>query len=134
VNRVYSDDDIQYSKVADFGGIQMKLAAQIRGELIETPYTEEEVARWNTFEFHEGNRVYKLVNELGEAYIMQSYSRMIAPDQTLEELENLGTKLSLPEGWRFETEILQEDFELKTEGQAFVIIDDFENTYQKIVN
>ncbi|HAA20617.1 MAG TPA: hypothetical protein DCR93_03990 [Cytophagales bacterium] len=134
VNKIFSGQNVQYDKVAEFGGIQMKLAAQIRGELIQNEYEEEEVIRWTTYEYHEGNRVYKLVNEFGEEYIMQSYSQMWVPDQTIEDLESLGSRLSLPQGWRFETEVLGEDFELITEGRAVVLIDDFNNTYQKIVN
>lgn len=134
VNKIRSGTGIQYDKIASFGDIQMMLGAQINGKVIEIEYQENEVKRWTTFLFKKGNRVYKLINDLGETYIMQSYSRMIANDQSIENLAELGATLNLPEGWSFETEILEKDFELVTEGQAFVIVDDLMNAYQKIVN
>jgi hypothetical protein len=128
-----SEGNIQYDKVASFGDIQMKLSAQISGEIIEIEYEENEVKRWTVYTFKEGNRVYRLVNPSGEKYIMQSYSRMIDNDQSVDDLAQLGSTLNLPDGWSFETEILDEDFVLTTEGQAFVIVDDLNNAYQKIV-
>ncbi len=134
VNKVSGGLGVQYDKVANFGDIQMKLFAQINGEVTEIEYIENEVKRWNSFLFKKGNQVYKLVNDLGEKYIMQSYSRMIAHDQSMDDLAELDATLNLPEGWSFETEILEEDFELVTEGQAFVIIDNLMNAYQKIID
>ena len=65
---------------------------------------------------------------------MQSYSRLIDQDQTIDDLATLGSRLNLPSGWSFLVEVLQADFLLVTEGQAFVITDDFDNAYQKIVD
>ena len=133
LNKIRGRPDVHYGKIASFGDIQMKLSAQITGKVIEVEYEENEVKRWTTFTFEKGNRVYRLVNDLGEKYIMQSYSRMIDSNQSIEDLANLGSVLNLPEGWSFETEILDEDFELITEGQAFVTTDDLMNAYQKII-
>lgn len=123
-----------YDKIASFGNIQMSLRAQIQSAFSEGDlYTESEVLRTTTYTYHAGNEVYKLVNPQGEAYIMQSYSRKIDPNQSVDDLATLGTRLNLPAGWSFQTEVLQADFLLVTAGLAFVITDDFDNAYQKIV-
>ena len=65
---------------------------------------------------------------------MQSYSRQVNRNQSIDDLRELGSKLKLPSGWTFKTEILDKDFELTAKGQAWVIQDDFGNTYQKITD
>ncbi|MEL6972529.1 MAG: hypothetical protein AAFO02_20350, partial [Bacteroidota bacterium] len=89
--------------------------------------------RTTTYTYSAGNEVYKLINPQGEEYIMQSYSRKIDQNQSMDDLATLGDRLNLPTGWSFQTEVLQADFLLVTEGLAFVITDDFDNAYQKIV-
>ncbi len=123
-----------YSKVATFGNIEMSLSAQIQGIKPQEFYTDAEVQRNTIYTYLSGNEVYKLINPQGEEYIMQSYSRKIDNDQTIDDLSTLDSRLNLPTGWSFQTEVLQEDFQLVTDGLAFVINDDFENAYQKIVD
>ncbi|NRB48407.1 MAG: alpha/beta fold hydrolase [Saprospiraceae bacterium] len=124
-----------YDKIALFGNIEMSLQAQIQSAFSEGDlYTESEVLRTTTYTYLAGNEVYKLINPQGEEYIMQSYSRLIDQDQTIDDLATLGSRLNLPSGWSFLVEVLQADFLLVTEGQAFVITDDFDNAYQKIVD
>ena len=52
---------------------------------------------------------------------------------TIADLETLGERLTLPDGWRYETRVLTEDSELKADGLAYVINDDLGNSYQKIL-
>ena len=63
---------------------------------------------------------------------MQSYTTMVDPSLTIDKLENLGEVLDLPEGWSFESEVLEEDLELTSFGDAMVIQDELENSYQKM--
>ncbi|MEM9833217.1 MAG: haloalkane dehalogenase [Bacteroidota bacterium] len=123
-----------FSKIAAFGNIEMSLSAQIEGIQPEEFYRETEVQRNTIYTYLAGNEVYKLINPQGEEYIMQSYSRRIDNDQTIEDLASLGSTLNLPEGWSFQTEVLQENFQLVTDGLAFVVNDDLDNAYQKIVD
>ena len=67
----------------------------------------------------------------GEEYIMQSYSRKIDNDQTIDDLSSLGSILNLPTDWSFETEVLQEELRLNSNGEAIVIQDELGNSYQK---
>lgn len=121
-----------FEKIATFGSVQMLLAAQIDGVLEEDLYMENNVQRSTTFVFKAGNEVYKLVNPQGETYIMQSYSRKIKSDLTIDDLPSLASSLNLPVGWTFQSEILSADLEVVADGLAFVISDDLQNAYQKI--
>ena len=44
--------------------------------------------------------------------MMQSFSRVFDKDLQLEDLQSLGERLELPQGWSFSTPILGEDFAL----------------------
>lgn len=134
INKAKVDSDVKYDKTASFGDIQIRLAAQIDGEIEIKKYSDVTVKRWTTWFYHTNNEVYKLVNPQGEEYIMQSYSRQVNRTQSIDDLRELGSKLQLPSGWTFKTEILDKDFELTAKGQAWVIQDDFGNTYQKITD
>ena len=120
-----------FDKTATFGNIQMGLRAQIQGTLSEEYYIENAVIRSNTWIYNAGNEIYKLVNPQGEEYIMQSYSRKIDNDQTIDDLSSLGSILNLPTGWSFVTEMLQDELRLNSNGEAIVIQDELQNSYQK---
>ncbi len=125
------------AKIASFGSLQMLRAATIQSAIGEaavdnSPYSPIEVQRTNTFNFTTDNEVYELVTDTGETYIMQSYSRIIDVDQSIDDLASLGTRLTLPQGWMFRARVLQDDFDLVTDGLAVVVVDDLSNTYQLI--
>jgi len=120
-----------FDKTTTFGNLQMGLRAQIQGTLSEIFYIENDVIRSNTWIFNAGNEIYKLVNPQGEEYIMQSYSRKIDNDQTIDDLSSLGSILNLPTDWSFGTEVLQEELRLNSNGEAIVIQDQLRNSYQK---
>jgi hypothetical protein len=61
---------------------------------------------------------------------MQAYCTGV--DATLDEnsLADLGERLALPTGWRFQTRVLQEDLIVDTsQSVATVLQDELENTY-----
>ncbi|MEM6345648.1 MAG: hypothetical protein AAF927_17280 [Bacteroidota bacterium] len=133
VNKMRSGEGaVGYDKIATFGDLQMSLSAQIDKAVEETTYEEHIIKRWTTFKFEKNNRIYKLINPAGEAYIMQSYTTMVNPDLSIDNLENLAQVLDLPDGWRFESEVLEEDIEVTALGDAMVIQDELENSYQKM--
>ncbi len=136
VNQTVQNDNNGSSvagKITTFGTLQMQMQAQISGVIEEAPYAENQVQRSTTYTFQAGNEVYKLINPAGEEYIMQSYSRKINPDLTIDDLALLGASLNLPSGWTFQTETLSVDLELIADGLAYVIQDELQNSYQKIV-
>ncbi|WP_457091799.1 hypothetical protein [Microvirga sp. P5_D2] len=65
---------------------------------------------------------------------MQEYTQDVDPSLTLDNLKTISPKLkTLPEGWRFETKVLERDLVLDTtlsDGWASIIRDDLHCTYQ----
>mgnify|MGYP006248193319 CR=1 FL=1 len=118
-----------------FGEIDMTLAASVTvplggGSTSPEPYTPAEVERNTLYYFYEGTRVYMLEDPDGKCYIMQSYSQIEDSSLQLEDLETLDTRLNLPSGWSFKTTVLENAFELQSDGLATVVQDDLTNTYQ----
>lgn len=125
-------------KVVDFGGIQMKLVGALQtkiwqGTVGDKLYTPNEVHRNTVYTYRAGNLVYELTSPSGEVYMMQSYAQITDPKLTLADLENLGSRLKLPGGWNYRARRLDADVELKADGLAYVINDDFYNSYQRVM-
>jgi hypothetical protein len=119
-----------------FGDVAMFRAASVDlGDTLptQTPYTERPVARDTVFGFDAGSEVYELVAPDGTTYIMQSWSQIIDPGLTEQDLAGLGDRLDLPEGWTFEVRTLDDDLDVvSTDGVATVVQDELQNTYQRI--
>ncbi len=125
--------------LSDFGGIQMRLAASVElapGSFIggEPPaYQINRVSRDTVFHYVAGRQVYELQNPDGTRYRMQSFTQGVAPDQQLVDLQRLGQRLELPQGWTFHVRLLEENSPITTvDGIAEVITDDLGNTYQRV--
>lgn len=123
--------------LADFGNITMFLAATVEVEAPpttgEAAYSVAEVARSTVFTFAAGRQVYELHSPEGERFMMQSFSRVVDPEQQLGDLQFLNRRLALPPGWQFSTRVLQEEFQLRTVGGvARVVSDDLNNVYQAV--
>ncbi len=126
-------------EVFDFGGIGMHKLATVQiapGSLRDgrnaRPYVESAVARTTVYVFEAGKDVYELIAPDGTRYVMQSYSLAIDPKLTAADLPNLGARLNLPEGWRFRVRQPETDWVLRIDGEARVVQDDLENTYQRV--
>lgn len=119
-----------------FKNIKMHRIATVHLNLLDvlgsfSGYREQRVERDTTFVYDAGKRIYELVGPNGQVYVMQSYSTQ---KQTLskKDLINLGSKLSLPKGWKFKTGILKKRARLKTEDkEAYVLQDNLMNSYQR---
>jgi len=124
------------SKTVDFGGIEMALSAvmTMKGRGGQEPYSENTVERTRsaTFTYLAGNEIYELTSPEGDVYRMQSYSQVVDPTLTIDDLRSLGDRLELPEGWSYEARVLAEDSRLVTEEEAYVVTDDLKNTYQRV--
>lgn len=81
-----------------------------------------------------GRRIYILEDPIGQRFVMQTYSRSLDPTLTIEDLQFLGDRLALPDGWSFSTTVIQEPLiVLPVDGVAQVVVDDLDNTYFEIV-
>ena len=120
--------------IHDFGGIEMRLAATVAVDPSNrSPYTETSVARDTVFTFRAGREVPVLTAPDGSWYVMQSYSLEVDPDLTLAALPQIQDQLDLPDGWSFESRMLDGDLDvLSLDGVATVVQDDLRNTYQLV--
>ena len=140
VNRTTASGASTEGKVAEFGGIEMRRAAVLELQLSDVDdnvgeefYVDNEVQRTTTYLFAAGNMVYELTSPAGDVYRMQSYSHIVDSTLTIDDLETLGDRLDLPEGWSYQARILSEDSSLVADGLAFVLNDELMNSYQKII-
>lgn len=137
INKLVGGGATANGKVADFGGIQMALRATLQtkiweGSVGEKLYTPNEVHRTTVYTYRAGNMVYELVAPNGDVYMMQSYAQMADPKLTIADLENLGSRLKLPQGWTYRARTLDADVQLEANGLAYVINDDLYNAYQRV--
>ncbi|MEM7133618.1 MAG: hypothetical protein AAF702_45410 [Chloroflexota bacterium] len=140
VNQTAASGESAAGKVVEFAGIQMRRAAVINMQLSDAQggvsdelYIDNEVERTTTYTFLAGNMVYELTSPEGEVYRMQSYTHIVDPTLTIDDLETLGDRLDMPDGWSYEARVLTEDSALVADGLAFVLNDSLMNSYQKIL-
>ena len=62
---------------------------------------------------------------------MQAASREIDKNLTLADLDDLGARLQLPNGWQYRVRVLDEDETYQIDGTAYIIQDELQNSYQK---
>jgi hypothetical protein len=96
------------------------------------PYRERAVDRDTRYVFMAGRPVFLLVRPDGARYAMQSYTEMADKSLTYADLPNLGSRLKLPSGWRYEVLKPDADLLLGAKGKATIVQDDLDNTYQKL--
>jgi len=65
---------------------------------------------------------------------MKSFSQITYPAQKFDELPTLGSRLTLPPGWKFRAPMLEQDLILTPDkdGIAHITQDDFGNTYDRV--
>ena len=126
-------------EIFDFGGLQMRRLATVPlpltsllGGLHRHPYTEQPVRRTTVYVWEQGREVYELVAPDGTTYVMQSYSLAVDPRLTEADLPALSARLQLPDGWRYRVRRLDKEWTLGIDGEARVVQDELENSYQRV--
>jgi len=64
---------------------------------------------------------------------MQSYATEVDKDLSFDQLSNLASKLSLPEGFKFEVKTLTKDLTIdprKADGLAHIVRDNLHDVYE----
>lgn len=114
-----------------FGGIEMIEQACVQlSSNNPAPYSVNTVDRRAVFTFGAGRPVFELVDADGRRWVMQTYSQIVDETLTLSDLAGLGSRLTLPAGWRYETRTLTEPLVVDTtERPANVLQDDLTNSY-----
>lgn len=116
---------------ATFGDLEMIEQATVAlASNDPQPYSVNKVDRRAVFTFDAGRPVFELVDSDGQRWVMQTFSQIVDKNLTLDDLGGLGSRLQLPEGWRYETRTLTEPLVVDTTGRvAHVLQDDLTNTY-----
>ncbi|HUY42990.1 MAG TPA: hypothetical protein VMU98_04415 [Acidimicrobiales bacterium] len=122
--------------VRDFGGIVMRRVATIEldGPLVSSYYQERIVNRGAMFIFDAGRPVHLLHSGVGRSYVLQAYC--VGVDASLDQvgLATLGERLDLPEGWSYESRLLEDELVVDTTTRvATVVQDELQNTYSLLV-
>jgi hypothetical protein len=99
-------------------------------EVAQVPYTDRVIERDNTWRWQRGRRIYELVAPGGDTYVMQAYAQIKDRSLSLRKLRALGRRLDLPQGWRYRSRVLRRPLALGADGQATIIQDELQNTYQ----
>jgi hypothetical protein len=139
MDQIIASGDSANGEVKSFGDIQMQYRAKIEvpagsAGASTTPYTQNIIDRNTEYVYKAGMPVYQLVSPAGEVYTMQTYSQIVDPKLSAEDLPNLGARLKLPSGWQFRVTTPAQDLHLIAKGQATLMQDDLTNSYQKVTN
>src|SRR5215472_1429014 len=124
-------------RVTSVGGIPMQIVAKVRIPDVRMfagsrpTYTPVEVERTTTWTFHAGQPVHELIAPDGSVYALQSASLLKDPNLA-EQLPNLGERLQMPNGWSYRVRTPDQDLVVQAcGGVAHVVLDEFENNYQR---
>ena len=124
--------DVVEPVIREVRGMPMRRIAEVElgDNPAAVPYTERHVNRGAVFFFDAGRKVHELVDPTGRNFVMQAYCVGVDSTLTVESLDSLGQRLSLPDGWSFRTRTLDEDLVVDTTAHvATVVQDELENTY-----
>jgi hypothetical protein len=122
---------------ADIQGLAMRPVATMRLRLLDligkrASYAERTIRRTTDWVFLAGKPVYELVSPKGQVYVMQSYSQIIDPSLSYADLATLGSRLKPPKGWEYRSRTLTADLVAQAQGEAHVLQDELQNTYQRL--
>lgn len=118
-----------------FGTLEMNQLATVQVDpamMSGEPYAERVVNRDTLFSFEAGQPVYVLTSPTGAEYVMQSYAQIVDPTLSESELATLGTRLMLPAGWTYEARTPDTTLEVRATGEAVILQDELQNTYQRM--
>ena len=115
----------------NFGGIEMIEQATVQlSSSNPVPYSVNKVDRRAVFTFAAGRPVFELVDAGGRRWVMQTMSQVVDKTLSMADLPGLGSRLRLPDGWRYENRTLTEPLVVDTtQTVAHVLQDDLTNTY-----
>jgi hypothetical protein len=135
MDRVASGDVA--SEVADMQGLSMRRIATMNLSLLvlvekRAFYVERTIHRTTGYAFLAGRPVYELISPKGQVYVMQAYSQIVDPALSYSDLENLGSRLKYPRGWQYRSRVLDKDLVARSTGEAHIIQDELQNTYQRL--
>lgn len=129
---------VKAGQVRDFQGLKahwvmwFPIPDEIR-EGKDLSYEAMHARRDTSMGINKGSRAFILDDPQGNSWVMKSASRIKEPNQKYEDLKNLGSRLKLPEGWKFRSPILEKDLVFMTDnGKTMITQDEIGNTYDRV--
>ncbi|MDY6998342.1 MAG: hypothetical protein SW019_17215 [Actinomycetota bacterium] len=121
-------------EVVTFGGIDMlRQATVVLTSMNPAPYLPNTVTRNAVFVFNQGSTVFELVDADGRVWVMQTFSQVVDPDLSYDDLAGLATRLNLPDGWSYRARVLDGELRIDTSSQAAQVLqDDLTNSYSLV--
>ena len=122
--------------IKNFGGIDMLLQATVLLTAMNpAPYTANQVNRHTIFTFDAGERIYELQDPAFRRWVMQTWSQIVDPELSRADLPQLGERLDLPEGWSYQTRVLESPLRIDSATHAALVLqDDLTNSYSLITD
>ena len=108
-------------------------AADMMKATVQGSYFASYIYRDDAFTFNAGSEVYLLDAPGGEVFVMQSFTTHWDKGLTKDNLAQLGSRLTLPDGWEFRAKVLDRNLQVlttETGHMALVLQDNLHNTYQ----
>jgi hypothetical protein len=127
--------EIPAGAVGSYDGLEARWLGKVTlpdgfGKKGATAYNPTTVARASVMHFDAGQPVFILDDPDGTPWVMQAFTPLVDPDLTYDTLDQLGTKLDLPDGWSFRVKVLDEVLTIKAvEGVAHIVQDELQGTY-----
>ena len=139
--RFWMMDTLQINIVGqptEFGGVEFNLVAKMEMPAsIDTnqdqsaqAYRPTQIHRVSIYEFHTGEPVFLLRSPEDITWVMQSFTDHVDHTLTESALPDLGSRLSLAQGWRFNATTLDRNLTITTNGLANIVPDNLSNMYQ----
>ncbi|HSN80801.1 MAG TPA: hypothetical protein VLR44_10520 [Rhodoferax sp.] len=141
LKRFWAADEIffyQAGETISFQGVKAIWVASMNAEKLKAGltgnfFTDTLIKRDTNWLYKKGKPVYLLRAPGNKVWVLQVYGHQVDPTLSMETMDQLGSKLKLPEGWKFETKILDQDLAIeprKAGGVAHILRDNLTNTYQ----
>ena len=140
MGRFWMMDEIKFlvGETQNFHGVELRWGGDMTGaemlSQMQSAYVPSLIRRSSVWTFKAGKSVCLLREPGGAVWVLQEYTKAVDPSLTPDNLDSLGKKYTtLPQGWKFETKILEKDLVLDTTkagGWAAIIRDDLHCTYQ----
>lgn len=135
MDEIAASGETAAGKTIEAGSLKLTARATINlglADLRARPYRERTIARETRYVFRAGRPVFLLVRPDGVRYAMQSYAQIVDKTLSYADLPTLGARLKLPAGRRYEVMTPASDLVLDAQGQATVVQDDLDDTYQRL--
>ncbi len=136
MDRIIATGDTKDGATKEFDGLaatqRATLSLPLRAILFGTrPYSEQTINRDTTYVYDAGKPVYEITDDGGNVYVMQTFAAIVDKTLTIDQLAGLGERLKLPRGWSYGSRVLEEELRLTASGQAHLIQDELQNSYQR---